>query len=406
MISPSPASRRNQTDGLSVRLRRSHRSLLTMLALCWMGFTAIDFVTAQTPTITVRFANPTYNCSTSLYCVDVQMKSSLANTEVFGMNVRFFYDDAVLEFNSYSNWQGGYGVASPNPPVITTSSSFGPNMGFTGAAEYFNGGMEKVVSSAPPIYLSTSGWTTLYSLCFTVDAGYPSNANFCPPLVWDIEANPTCGGYFNDGVVITVIQSSGGTGPSNENVDQFNWDYNGSNNYPCNSPPAPPYGDPFEESCIDITCGGGCETIVTSTQDNGSGTLRDIIACAPAGSTITFAASLAGQTINLTSGQILINKNLNIFNTNATRVNISTTSQQQLFEIQAGKTVHFKFLNITSGTGENGSSNNGAAFENYGLLRLENVDVFRNVNLPSTKYVVRNFSGAQFRQTGANKIRN
>lgn len=400
MISPYPAARRNQAAGLSARIWHGHRFPLGLLAFLSLVFLVswIPSTQAQTPTITVRFANPTYNCNTFLYCVDVEMQSNQANTEVFGMNIRYLYDDAVLEFHSYTGWQGGYGAASPNPPSISTSGPFGANMGFTGAAEYFNGGMEKVNIGAPPIILSTSGWTKLYSMCFTVDAGYPSNANFCPPLVWDLEQNPANGGYFNDGVVITVIQAGGGTGPSTENVDQFNWQYVGNG--------TPPYGAPFQEHCIDITCGQGCELTVTSTGDSGAGTLRGAIECAAPGSTITFAAGMAGQTINLTSGKILLTKNLNIFNNNASRVNISTSTQQQMFEVAAGNNLHFKNLNITSGTGENGSSNNGAAFQNYGMLRLENVDVIRNANLPTNKYLVRNFTGGSFRQTGTNKLKN
>lgn len=350
------------------------------------------------PTITMRFANPTYNCTTRLYCVDVEMKSNQANTEVFGMNIRFLYDNGLLQFNSYTSWQGGYGATSPNPPSISTSPTFGTNMGFPGGVDYFNGGMEKVNASAPAIYLSTTGWTKLFSMCFTVNSGYPTMANFCPPLVWDLELNPANGGYFgNDGVVVTVITGAGSTGPSTENVDQFNWQYTGSG--------SAPYGAPFEEHCIDITCGQSCELTVTTTADVGVGTLRNAIICAPSGSTILFSSALAGQTINLTSLKIVVGKTLNIFNNNATRINITASALTQLFEVDAGKTVHFKGFNITGGIGEAGTNNNGGAFQNYGIIKLENADVFRHASMSSTKYLIRNFAGSQLVPVGTTPVR-
>jgi hypothetical protein len=51
---------------------------------------------------------------------------------------------------------------------------------------------------------------------------------------------------------------------------------------------------------------------VTNTNDSGPGSLRSAIASAAAGDTIQFASSLASQTITLTSGQLVINKNLTI----------------------------------------------------------------------------------------------
>jgi hypothetical protein len=321
------------------------------------------------------------------------MKSSQSNTEVFGMNIRFFFDDAVLQFNSYFGWQGGYGAASPNPPGISTSGPFGVNLGFLGAASYFNGGMEKVNTSAPPIYLSTTNWTKLFSIRFSVDAGFPSNSNFCAPLVWDLEQNPANGGYFNDGVVITVYTTGGNTGPSTENCNQFNWVYVGSG--------SPPYGEPVQQSCIDITCGGGCDLLVTSTADSGSGSLRDVIACAPPGSTILFASSVAGQTITLTSGKIVLNKSLNIHNNNSSRVSVNT-SQPYVFEVGAGRTLHFKYMNVTSGVSD--VNNYGAAFQNYGILKLENMNIFRNTSLPSGRYLIRNFAASQLQLVGTNNV--
>ncbi len=51
---------------------------------------------------------------------------------------------------------------------------------------------------------------------------------------------------------------------------------------------------------------------VTTTADSGAGSLRDAIAAAGNGDTIQFDAALNGQTINLTSGELVIDKNITI----------------------------------------------------------------------------------------------
>ena len=71
---------------------------------------------AQVPTITTRLANPIYDCPTGQYCVDVEFQSDVPGVEIFGMNVRFFYDDVNLELIGFSDFQGGYGAVMPDPP--------------------------------------------------------------------------------------------------------------------------------------------------------------------------------------------------------------------------------------------------------------------------------------------------
>ena len=51
---------------------------------------------------------------------------------------------------------------------------------------------------------------------------------------------------------------------------------------------------------------------VTSTADSGAGSLRTAISNSVSGDTINFNGALSGQTITLTSGQLLLNKNLTI----------------------------------------------------------------------------------------------
>jgi hypothetical protein len=56
------------------------------------------------------------------------------------------------------------------------------------------------------------------------------------------------------------------------------------------------------------------------------------------------------------------------------------------FLVEAGHTVEMKNIDITSGlTGEL-----GPAIENYGMLTLWDITIYRNVLLPPTQYLVYN----------------
>lgn len=206
---------------------------------------------AQTPLITVRLANPQNDCVTSEYCLDVEFTTDLPDQEVFGMNIRFFYDDDVLELVDFRDFQGGYGPVAPNPPIITTSAPAGPALfNFSGPAEFVNGAMQLVNSGAPPIVLETGVWTKLYQICFVVDDPNANLDTFCPAVVWDLEQDPANGGFLSgdDGVVVTIVDPDPNNEslPANEAVEQFNWQYTGSG--------TPPYGQPVEVVCNNINC--------------------------------------------------------------------------------------------------------------------------------------------------------
>ena len=232
----------------------SRKFIIPMLfSLVLSGFQA----TAQLPVVKVRFWNPQYDCPTQTYCLDVEFQSNTPNKQLFGMNVRFFYDDNVLEYVSMGDFRTGYGPVSPNPPIITTgNASSGPVLfGFVGPSEFVNGAMEKVSTSTD--FISTTEWTKFFKICFHVDDPASLNIdNFCPSVVWDLEENPANGGFLpgSNGVVISVVapppnQSSQTT----ENVVQHNWQYD---SFPI-PPPAgvPPFGFPVNTKCISTKCG-------------------------------------------------------------------------------------------------------------------------------------------------------
>jgi len=206
---------------------------------------------SQTPVITVRFANPQNDCVTQEYCLDVEFRSGITDQELFGMNVRFFYDDDVLEFVDFRDYQGGYGAVVPDPPIISTSEPAGPALfNFSGAAEFVNGAIQLVNLGPPPIILDTAEWSKLFQICFLVDDPNANLDTFCPSVVWDLEQNPLNGGFLagDDGVVMTIVDPD----PNNEslsadeNVVQFNWEYIGNGQAP--------FGQPVDSVCSNINC--------------------------------------------------------------------------------------------------------------------------------------------------------
>ena len=144
-------------------LKRDRWELLlgTLLLLFFNGLT----LNAQDPTVTVRFATPLYDCETEEYCVDVEFQTDQASEQLFGMNVRFYYDASELGFIDFRNFETGYGPVAPNPPATFTSVSAGPALfNFSGPASYINGAVQLVNTSAPAIDISTTDWTKIYEL--------------------------------------------------------------------------------------------------------------------------------------------------------------------------------------------------------------------------------------------------
>ncbi len=334
------------------------------------------------PNLTVRFANPVYDCDTYEYCVDVEFQCDEPDRQLYDMNVRFFYDDNLLEFIDFRDFQGTYGPITPNPASNIYTTAGVPWFNFSTGADNIRGAIQKLGNNSP-IYISTTGWTKIFQVCFNVDEPVDEE-NFCPSLVWDLEADPANGGFIpgSEGVVMSVVEGNGSANAF-EHVSQFNWQYIGDG--------APPFGEPIQDHCLSVNC-GTCSLVVSSTADSGAGSLREKVACASPGDTITFASSMGGETILLTSTNIDINKHLYIRSNLSNRVKIKSTVAG-LFVIQPGKTVEFKDLDLTSGLTM--SNNEGAAFKNSGVIRLLGVKVFKNTSLPTGQYLIRNKPGSE-----------
>src|SRR5256884_367322 len=93
--------------------------------------------------------------------------------------------------------------------------------------------------------------------------------------------------------------------------------------------------------------------VVTNTNDSGPGSLRDALAGANDGDTITFAVTGA---IGLTSGELVINKNITISGPGADLLAVSRAAKAsfRIFHVMLGHTVTIEGLRISNGSVLNG----------------------------------------------------
>lgn len=96
------------------------------------------------------------------------------------------------------------------------------------------------------------------------------------------------------------------------------------------------------DNCKPVTVTSSCSTVVTSSADNGIGSLRQRLSCNSEGSTITFAAGI--NQVNLIAS-LIIDKNMTLQGTSqAQRPNIITSSAG--ITIQSGKTLTVQNVDI------------------------------------------------------------
>lgn len=248
------------------------------------------------PVINVRFSNPRYYCDSAQYIVNVEFQCNTANKELFGMNIRFWYDDYKLEFVRFKDFPTSYGAVAPNPPSVS-AVSVGPQwFGFTGLADFVNGAMQKTSTNATPIYLSTTGWTKLFSIVFHVDDPTADYNNFLAAVVGDLEVNPANGGFLPgaEGIVMTVVNTSGGSSPVTENTTPLDWMYVGSGTAPFGTP-VQTSNTPFYNCAPPINCPGNVTVSCgASTLPATLGTATSADYCIAGVPVITYADAITG----------------------------------------------------------------------------------------------------------------
>ncbi len=118
--------------------------------------------------------------------------------------------------------------------------------------------------------------------------------------------------------------------------------------------------------CLEGRCMLSTLTVL-NTRDSGAGSLRAEISAAHNNDTIVFAPSLDGQTITLTSGELLINKNLTIAGPGAGELTVSGNHASRVFEVATRTNVALTGLTISNGLVVGGD---GGGILNSGTLTL------------------------------------
>lgn len=114
---------------------------------------------------------------------------------------------------------------------------------------------------------------------------------------------------------------------------------------------------------------------VTNTNDGGAGSLRQAIADAAPGDTITFAPDVRG-TITLTSGQLQISKSLTISGPGANVLSVSGNNASRVFLIDNRSTVGISGLTISNGNVNSGGG--GILVAVFSTLTLNDCTVSNN----------------------------
>jgi len=126
---------------------------------------------------------------------------------------------------------------------------------------------------------------------------------------------------------------------------------------------------------------GDTNTLVTTTADSGSGSLRIAALLVNLGVTnrITFASYLSGQSILLNNGQIVLSSSVTIDASSlANGIQINGNSQSRIFEITNNATVVLKSLTITNGNDNNDPTYGGGGILSFGTLAMTNCTVSGN----------------------------
>jgi len=130
---------------------------------------------------------------------------------------------------------------------------------------------------------------------------------------------------------------------------------------------------------------------VSVNTDAGPNSLRQVLAAANDGDTIDFALA-PGTTITLTTGELLLTKNVTIAGPSVEALTIDGSDAARIFHVAPGKTVTIANLTMTNGRSPDANADGGGCIYNENAtLTLDHVAVrlctanwTRRANRPST----------------------
>src|SRR5262245_54055967 len=128
--------------------------------------------------------------------------------------------------------------------------------------------------------------------------------------------------------------------------------------------------------CVALTTAHAATITVSYYNDSGPGSLRQALAAANDGDTINFNSSLNGQ-ITLTSGQLMVDKGVNITGPGANRLAVSANHASRVFYIAAGKDVTISGLTITNGSAPSPNFG-GGIYNDHATLTLSSCTISGN----------------------------
>jgi hypothetical protein len=273
-----------------------------------------------------------------------------------------------------SSTNGGTGVAS-NTASLTVIAPPTIEKAFGASSIAFNG------TASLTFTIQNSNAISLTGVSFTDT--FPAGLQVAAPP----NVSNGCGGTFSPSPGDVSLTFSGGTVPPGSfctvSVD-VKGTTTGTKNNTTAAISSTEGGTGTTSNTAQLSVGCLSSTVVTNNNDSGAGSLRDALAnigvsiCV--GGTITFDPALSGQTINLTSDQLIINQSVTITGPGSNLLTIRRGNAAPDFRIMkiASGVVNISGLTISNGSESNGEG--GGGIRNDGTLTLTDCAISANVS--------------------------